>query len=176
MNILVTGGAGYLGSVIVPVLLEQNYCVTVVDNLMFRQSSLLACCSNKNFSFIKGDCRDERLMIDLLKQSDILIPLAALVGAPLCEKNPLDTYSINHDAVLMLNRFLSADQMMLIPITNSGYGIGEKEGLCTENSPLNPISLYGRAKVELEKKLLSSGNVVSFRLANCVWCISQNEN
>lgn len=165
MKILVTGGAGYLGSVLVPLLLDKGHQVTVVDNLMFGQQSLLACCSNPLFSFIRGDSRDEILMADLAKKADVIIPLAALVGAPLCAQHPEDTVSINRDAIMMLDKHRSQDQMMLVPITNSGYGVGDEGKFCTEESALRPISLYGRMKVELEQALLSGGNVISFRLA-----------
>ena len=165
MHIMVTGGAGYLGSTLVPTLLRQGHRVSVVDNLMYRQSSLLECCADANFEFTQGDCRDEELMRRQLRSADVIIPLAALVGAPLCDRDPIAAETTNHDAVTMLNRLRSSKQMLLIPITNSGYGIGEEGKYCTEDSPLRPISLYGETKVEAEAAVLEKGNAISLRLA-----------
>lgn len=164
-KVLVTGGAGYLGSILVPLLLNNDFRVTVVDSLLYRQNSLLECCIDPHFEFIRGDVRDESLMKRLLKDVDVIIPLAALVGAPLCDMDKLAAVSTNRDAVIMLNNLRSPSQMLLIPITNSGYGIGEKDKFCTEETPLRPISLYGRTKVEAEQAVLESGSAVSFRLA-----------
>jgi len=164
-RVLITGGAGYLGSVITPFLLAKGYKVTVLDNLLYRQSSLLDCCSNSDFNFVKGDCRDERLISEQLKNADIIIPLAALVGAPLCESDRIGAQTINCDAVMMLDKLKSNQQKLLIPITNSGYGIGEKDKFCTEESPLRPISFYGKTKVEAEKAVMQSHEAISFRLA-----------
>ena len=164
-RVLVTGGAGYLGSVMVPYLLDQGFAVTVLDSLYYRQTSLLECCGHPQFEFVRGDCRDEATMAKLVQKADVLIPLAALVGAPLCNRDPIGAETVNRDAVVMLNRLRSDAQQLLIPITNSGYGIGEPNSLCTEESPLRPISLYGRTKVEAEQAVLSGGNAVSFRLA-----------
>ena len=164
-TILVTGGAGYLGSILVPTLLDEKYKVTVVDSLIYRQSSLLDCCSNPDFDFIKGDCRNEQIMKKLVAKADVIIPLAAIVGAPLCDRDPIAANTTNRDAVIMLTRLCGKQQKLLIPITNSGYGIGDKESVCTEDSPLRPISLYGKTKVEAEKAALDYGNAISFRLA-----------
>lgn len=164
-NVLITGGAGYLGSILVPHLLRQGYAVTVVDSLLYRQSSLLECCADAHFDFIRGDCRDERLMKGLVSKADAIIPLAALVGAPLCSRDQIAAETTNRDAVIMLSRLRSTSQMLLIPITNSGYGIGENGKFCTEESPLRPLSLYGRTKVEAEQVVLADGNAISFRLA-----------
>ena len=164
-NILVTGGAGYLGSIMVPELLNAGTRVTVLDNFMFKQASLGHCCADPNFSVVRGDCRDEQLVKKLLKDVDIVIPLAALVGAPLCKMDPVGATSTNLDAQMMLLRNLSPNQRVLVPITNSGYGIGESDRFCTEESPLRPLSLYGIHKVEVEKAALDRGNTISFRLA-----------
>ena len=165
LNVLVTGGAGYLGSVLIPVLLDQEYRVTVLDTFMFGQNSLLECCSHENFNVVKGDAREEDVLKPLLKKADIIIPLAALVGAPLCSRDKIGTLTTNRDAIVSIVKLASVEQMILMPTTNSGYGIGKKGVYCTEETPLNPISLYGKAKVESEKIVLDRGNAVSFRLA-----------
>ncbi|MDX2256003.1 MAG: NAD-dependent epimerase/dehydratase [Pseudanabaenaceae cyanobacterium bins.39] len=165
MNVLITGGAGYIGSVLTPTLLAHGYNVTVLDNFMFRQTSLADCCQYDTFQIVRGDCRDEALMTKLLADADIIIPLAALVGAPLCNRDQVGTQTINQDAIEMLCRLASADQRILMPVTNSGYGIGEAGKFCTEDSPLRPISLYGVTKVKAEEAVLSHGNSITFRLA-----------
>ncbi len=165
MKILITGGAGYIGSVMTPVLLSKGYEVTVIDNFMFRQNSLAECCQYDTFNVARGDCRDEALMKDLVKDADVIIPLAALVGAPLCGRDKIATQTTNRDAIQMLCRLASKEQRFLVPITNSGYGIGEKGKFCTEESPLRPISAYGVTKVEAEKAILERENSISFRLA-----------
>jgi nucleoside-diphosphate-sugar epimerase len=165
MKILVTGGAGYLGSVLVPQLLQAGHSVTVMDTFMFRQSSLAECCSSDAFDVVRGDCRDERLLSDLLKAHDVAIPLAALVGAPLCERDRVGAVSVNRDAVRLLCKLASPEQWILMPVTNSGYGIGQPGIPCTEESPLKPISLYGTSKVEAEQAVLERENSISFRLA-----------
>ena len=164
-KILVTGGAGYLGSILVPELLKAGHKVTVLDNFMFKQNSLAHCCADPNFAVVRGDARDEAVVRGLLKDADVVIPLAALVGAPICAMDPIGATTTNLDAQLMLIRLLSSDQRVLVPITNSGYGIGEKGKFCTEETPMRPISLYGRHKVEVEQAALDRGNTVSFRLA-----------
>ena len=165
MNILITGGAGYIGSVLTPCLLEKGHRVTVVDNLMYRQNSLFHVCADKNFDFIFGDARDESLLAKIIKNFDAIIPLAAIVGATACKRDPELAKSLNADAVKMLLKLRSKSQMMILPNTNSGYGIGEKTSFCTEESTLNPISLYGRTKVEAEKSMLDDGQSISLRLA-----------
>jgi nucleoside-diphosphate-sugar epimerase len=164
-NILVTGGAGYLGSIMVPELLRLGHKVTVLDNFMFKQNSLAAVCADPNFSVVKGDVREESVLAPLIKDADVVIPLAALVGAPLCGNDKIGTATINRDAILTLIKMLSKDQRILMPVTNSGYGVGEKGKFCTEETPLRPISLYGTTKVEAEKAVLDRGNSISFRLA-----------
>lgn len=165
MRILVTGGAGYIGSIMVPALLKEGHKVIVVDNFMYRQSSLLDCCNQSNFTVIRGDCRDKALIKQQLKKADAIIPLACLVGAPLCQRDPINARNTNFGAVKMLLGMRSRNQRVLFPSTNSGYGIGQKDICCTEKSPLKPVSLYGRLKVEIEKIILDEGNVVSLRLA-----------
>lgn len=164
-KILVSGGAGYLGSVMVPQLLKLGHEVTVLDNFMFRQNSLADCCAFENFHVVRGDSRDESLLKQLVKDKDVVIPLAALVGAPLCSRDQIGTISTNRDAIKTLVKVLSREQRIIIPNTNSGYGIGNKDGFCTEETPLNPISLYGRTKVEAESIVLERGNAITLRLA-----------
>lgn len=165
MKILITGGAGYLGSVMTSLFLQKDYKVTVIDNLMFRQASLLDACADPRFIFIRGDARDNELIKQEMAKHDIIIPLAAIVGAPACDKDCFTTKQINYESVKSLASFISSQQMILFPTTNSGYGIGQKDNYCDEKTPLNPISLYGQTKVDAEKLLLDSGNAVTFRLA-----------
>ncbi len=165
MKILVTGGAGYIGSILVPLLLEKSYSVTVLDNFSFKQNSLAAVCLDKNFKILKGDVRDEALMKSILPEFDLIIPLAALVGAPICKFDPVGATTINRDAVMTMLKWMSKEQRLLIPTTNSGYGVGEAGVYCDENSPLKPLSRYGIDKVEVEKAILDRGNAISFRLA-----------
>jgi nucleoside-diphosphate-sugar epimerase len=162
---LVTGGAGYIGSVLVPILLGKGYKVTVLDSLMHNQSSLLECCVHSDFDFVKGDICDEGLMASLLPKFDVVILLAAIVGAPACKINPSLTRLVNLDAQMSIVNKISLSQKAIFPTTNSGYGIGEKDKLCTEESPLRPISEYGKAKVEVERAFLDKGNAITFRLA-----------
>lgn len=164
-NFLVTGGAGYIGSVLIPELLALGHKVTAVDNFSFNQSSLLDCCRYEHFRPVRGDVRDEGLMKKLMAKADVIVPLACLVGAPICAQRPLEARSINLDAIKMLIDMSSKDQRFLSPTTNSGYGVGEEGIHCTEETPLRPVSLYGVLKVELEKHLLGSGRAISFRLA-----------
>ncbi len=164
-KVLVTGGAGYLGSVLVPELLKAGHEVTVLDNFMFRQSSLMDCCRYGTFSVERGDARDAATVRRLVADKDFVIPLAALVGAPLCDRDRIGAASTNRDAIKTLCDILSSEQRMVIPITNSGYGIGEKGKFCTEASPLRPVSFYGELKVEAEKIALSRENAISLRLA-----------
>lgn len=165
MNILITGGAGYIGSVLTPALLALGHTVTVLDSFMFRQSSLMDCVINDNLSIVRGDCRDERVLRGALAKADLVIPLAALVGAPLCDRDTLAAESTNFGAVDLLCKISSPAQRIIIPNTNSGYGIGDKDSVCTEESPLRPISLYGTTKVRAEQAVLDRGNSLSFRLA-----------
>lgn len=165
MKILITGGAGYLGSVLAPTLLAQRHEVTVLDGFLFRQTSLMDCCQYEKFQVVRGDCRDESLVKPLVEKADVIIPLAALVGAPMCDRDKVAAQTTNQDAVQMLCRLASKDQRVIYPTTNSGYGVGEAGKFCTEETPLNPISLYGVTKVEAERAVLERGNSISFRLA-----------
>ena len=164
-GVLVTGGAGYLGSILVPELLKLGHRVTVLDNFMFQQNSLLECCAYENFDVVRGDARDEDILKTLLQKVDYIIPLAALVGAPLCSRDKIGTITTIRDAVASIVKLSSKEQRIIIPTTNSGYGVGQKGVYCTEETPLKPISLYGKAKVEAEKIALDRGNSISFRLA-----------
>lgn len=164
-NILVTGGAGYLGSTMVPELLNAGHKVMVLDNFMFGQNSLAHVCHHPNFSVVRGDIRVEATMRPLMKNADIIIPLAALVGAPLCSKDPIGATTTNHDAITLMLKLLSKDQIVLMPTTNSAYGTGDENNFCTEESPLRPISQYAIEKVGIEKELMQHPNFVSFRLA-----------
>jgi nucleoside-diphosphate-sugar epimerase len=164
-HILVTGGAGYIGSVLVPMLLSEGYRVTVIDSFMWKQNSLAACCANPHFAVVNGDVRSEATMKPLLAKADVVIPLAALVGAPLCNKDPIAATTTNRDAIADMIGWLSPQQRILMPVTNSGYGVGEADRFCTEETPLRPISRYGVDKVEAERMILEHENALSFRLA-----------
>ena len=165
MKILITGGAGYIGSVLTPALLQAGHEVTVLDSFIFRQNSLADCCQYDSFHIVRGDCRDEAVLAPLLAKADVIIPLAALVGMPLCKMDALGARTINQEAVELICRLASKDQRIIYPTTNSGYGIGEKGKFCTEETPLRPISLYGVTKNNAEKAVLDRGNSVTFRLA-----------
>ncbi|MCC6450980.1 MAG: NAD(P)-dependent oxidoreductase [Candidatus Aureabacteria bacterium] len=165
MKVLLTGGAGYIGSVLTGRLLARGMDVAVVDKLIYRQTSLLQYFDNPRFSFVNGDVRDERLMRDLVRDRDVILPLAAIVGAPACARDPESSTSINLHAVAMLAKISSAGQAVIYPTTNSGYGTTSGKEFCTEESPLAPISLYGRDKVEAERRLLDRGNAVTLRFA-----------
>ncbi|TAK64826.1 MAG: NAD-dependent epimerase/dehydratase family protein [Bacteroidetes bacterium] len=165
LNILVTGGAGYLGSILVPTLIDKGYNVTVLDNFMYDQTSLLECCAHDNFRVMKGDARNEKTVREALQGQDVIIPLAAIVGAPACDLDPVATRSTNYEAVALVNKLRSKEQRIIFPTTNSGYGIGQDGIYCTEETPLKPISLYGTTKVDAENNLLDSQNTITFRLA-----------
>jgi nucleoside-diphosphate-sugar epimerase len=163
--ILVTGGAGYIGSILVPALLSRGYRVTVLDNFMYRQASLLECCADEAFTVVRGDCRDRNTLERALRDVDVIIPLAAIVGAPACDADQTAARTINLDAIRLLLSLRSSSQRVIFPTTNSGYGVGEPGKLCTEETPLRPISLYGTTKVDAERAVLDAGNAITFRLA-----------
>lgn len=166
-RVLVTGGLGYLGSILCEHLLAAGYRVTALDNLMYGlgQQGLFHLCANPDFEFVKGDVRDEATMRAALKTADSVVHLAAIVGASACDKDPALSTSVNLDAVKLLNRLRSPSQSVIFPNTNSGYGATTGANFCTEETPLEPISLYGRTKVDAERELLGTPNAVAFRLA-----------
>ncbi len=161
-RILCTGGAGYIGAILVPALLDAGHKVTVLDMFRWDQNSLAHVCADPGLEIVRGDARDPRVLDHLLPQADCVVPLAALVGAPLCDADREGAISTNLGAVETLCRTASRDQIILMPITNSGYGNGD---WVTEDSPLKPISLYGVTKVQAEQAVLERGNAISFRLA-----------
>lgn len=165
MDILVTGGAGYLGAILVPALLKEGHRVTVIDNFMYGQTSLLDCCIDPNLTIVRGDTRDNVLMEQHMKRADAIFPLACLTGAPLCAQDPKGAESIILGAVKMILKLRRTDQKIIYPTTNSGYGVGEEGIHCTEETPLRPVSLYGRLKVAAESEILSAGNAITLRLA-----------
>lgn len=165
MKILITGGAGYLGSIISKNMLELGHSVTVLDQLLFNQISPLEFTFNKKYNFIYGDVRNEKILIDEVKRHDVIIPLAAIVGFPACANNPTLAWEINYKQILIIADNVSKNQYILFPNTNSGYGIGADKLECTEESPLNPISVYGETKVAAEKYLRDNTSAICFRLA-----------
>lgn len=165
MKILVTGGAGYIGSILVPKLLQKGHEVCVFDNFMYQQTPLLDVCSQKNLQIVRGDVRDEKLLKQLCTKQDVILPLACLTGVPACNRDPQGALQINQEAVINIGKWKSKDQALVYPCTNSGYGVGQDGVFCDENTPLNPISLYGKVKVAAESFLLNSGEAVTFRLA-----------
>lgn len=164
MKVLITGGAGYIGSILTPALLGLGHSVTVLDTFARGDTALAACCADDRFNPVRGDARDERLLDDLVPTHDIIIPLAALVGAPLCKEDPIGARTLNQGAVEAIAARASTSQMLLYPTTNSGYGIGVSGQFCTEETPLNPISIYGVTKMAAENAVLEKSGI-SFRLA-----------
>jgi len=164
-RVLVTGGAGYLGSVLCEHLLDAGHRVTVVDNLTYGQQGLFQFCANPCFDFVFGDVRDEPLMRRLVKDADVIIPLAAVVGAPACARDPLLARTVNLESIKLLNRLRNPEQLVIYPTTNSGYGTKSGDLFCTEETPLEPVSLYGTTKVEAEAELLGAPNAITLRLA-----------
>ena len=165
LNILITGGAGFIGSKLCTKLIELGAKVTCIDIMKYSDDSLNHLMINKNFKFIKKNVKDIGLLKKLIRTHDIIIPLAGLVGAPLCEKFPKEAKIINYNHILNVLKYCTKKNKIIYLTTNSGYGIGKKNKFCDENTPLNPISIYGRTKVEAEKKVLEFNNSISFRLA-----------
>jgi len=164
-RVLVTGGAGYLGSVLCEHLLDAGYQVTAIDNLMFGQESLFHLCARPAFDFIRGDVRDEALMKKAILNADVILPLAAIVGAPACDRDPILTDAVNVGAIRTLLKYRSPKQLIVFPVTNSGYGTKSGDVFCTEETPLEPISQYGRTKMQAEAEVLATPNALTFRLA-----------
>ena len=164
-KVLVTGGAGYIGSILVPDLLAKGHKVTVIDNFIYKDPSLANMVYNKNLELIYGDIRDKTIMKDLLRSADVIIPLAAIVGAPACAKDPITASSINKDAMIWMFSQIDKSQQIVMPTTNSAYGSGDANNFCTEKTPLKPISLYAQDQVFVEKVLMQKENATSFRLA-----------
>lgn len=162
-KVLITGGAGYLGSVLTEVLLSNEYSVTVFDNLTYKQTSLTTFCHNTNFKFVQGDVRDSGLLKSLVTLHNIIIPLAAIVGMPACKKDPGLTVAVNYQQIVDILSIITNDQKLLVPNTNSQYG--SSETIITEESPFNPLSLYAQTKCDAERAVLNSGNGISLRLA-----------
>ncbi len=165
IKILVTGAAGYIGSVLVPELLKEGFEVVAIDNFMYNQAPLLDCCHSENLTIIRGDARDEALISKYIQNVDFIFPLACLTGAPLCEKESIAARTTNLEAIKLILRLRNKNQKIIFPTTNSGYGVGQEGIYCDEKTPLNPISLYGRLKVEAEKAILEAGNSITLRLA-----------
>ena len=162
---LVTGGAGYIGSSLVTALVNNNHEVTVLDILNYNKESLNHLYKFKNFKFYKLNTNIEKNIINHIKDKDFIIPLAALVGAPLCEKQKKLASLTNVNSLKFIMKHIKKHQKIIYPTTNSGYGIGKKNAYCDENSEINPISHYGSTKMEAEKIILKHKNSISFRLA-----------
>jgi len=165
-SVLITGGSGYIGCVLTTHLLEKGYKVTVLDNLYYNQQSLVHLTSNPNFEFNYGDCRDQALLEKILPKFNVIIPLAAIVGMPACNDKPEEAKTINQDAIFLINKLRSPEQKLIFPNTNSGYGTKTQIDFCTEETPLEPISIYGKTKCAAEIHLLDSEKpAITLRLA-----------
>lgn len=166
MNIFITGGAGFVGSVLIPKLIEHGYKVKVLDNLIYNNGIvLLSYFQNKNFEFYKVDIRDKLRVKELIKKSDIIIHLAAIVGYPACKRNPKVAKEVNLDGTKILNELRSREQVVIFASTSSVYGYQGDNNFCSEQTPLNPLTVYARTKIQAEHILLDKGNVVILRFA-----------
>ena len=171
MKILITGGAGYIGSTLCEYLLNNNHQVTVLDTFMFSNDSLNSYMSNKNFSVYQEDVRNIGTINKYASKNDVIIPLACLVGAPLCNLKEEEAEQVNFQSIKKMVDVLSKDQYVVYPTTNSGYGVGEKGKFCTEETPLKPISVYGKTKVQAEEYLANNfQNSTRLRLATVFGC------
>ncbi len=164
-KILISGAAGYLGSTISTYFVNNGYDVIGVDNFFYKKDTLSHLKNHKNFSFFELDVREDQFYNELITNVDIIFPLAGIVGAPLCDKNIDLTYQVNELSIRKLIKSISKDQIIIFPTTNSGYGTTSKDIICTEEMKLNPISHYGRTKVNAEKIILEHENSISLRLA-----------
>ena len=164
-KILITGGGGYVGSMLTTILVNLGHRVSVIDLMKYDKGSLNHLYYHKNFKLIQKDIRDKKIMKKLIRQNEYIIPLAALVGAPLCDKNKKEAVSVNYDSIKSLVSLSTKKNKIIFLTTNSGYGVGEKNKFCDENSPLRPISLYGRTKCDAEKEVMKFKNCICFRLA-----------
>jgi len=164
-KILITGAAGYIGSMLTTKLVELGFDVLAVDILKYEKNSLSHLFFYKNFKFLKADVTKSNIIRKIIKNADFIFPLAALVGAPLCEKNRKQAIKLNVKSIKLILKYIKKNQKIIYPTTNSGYGIGEKNKFCDEKSPLKPISLYGKTKADAEKIVLSHNNSICFRLA-----------
>jgi nucleoside-diphosphate-sugar epimerase len=162
-SVLITGGAGYLGSVLTEVLLNKGYRVTVIDNLIYKQTSVAPFTYHSNFSFVLGDVTDESTLKPLVESHDVIIPLAAIVGMPACKAQPELTVKVNYEQVRNITKWVTKNQKVMIPNTNSQYGSSTE--IITEDSPFKPLSLYAETKCDAEKAVLDSGNGIALRLA-----------
>lgn len=166
-KILVTGGCGYLGSILTEMLIRRNFEVTVIDNLNYAQNTLFNLFHKRKLNFIYGDVTNEVFLKKVLTEQyfDFIFPLAGIVGFPISEQKPEITWLVNYQSIVNLLKYRDKESKIIFPTTNSGYGSTDGKTFCTEEQPLNPISVYGKSKVEAEKKVMEAGNAISLRLA-----------
>lgn len=165
MRVLITGGAGYIGSVLSETLLAAGHRVLVLDNLSHGQPGPLHLAGNPDYEFVYGDARDKDTLTTVLAGADVIVPAAGVIGAPACERDPQLAQSLNYEAIRLLLQLRGKDQLVIYPTTNSGYGVSNADEPCTEEMALNPTSLYGRTKVQAEEEVMSHENTMAFRLA-----------